>query len=153
MSLGAESSAKMASQDSRCRGTTKAGKPCQAAATEGGLCFFHANPRKAAELGRLGGKKNRRTAYRDLEPLPPLESANAVREAVARLIADVYAGRLHPRTAAGLAPLMNLQLRAIEQTSLQDRLAKLEHLVGKLVPDSSVEEAVGRRKPPRRTAW
>jgi hypothetical protein len=24
----------------------------------GGLCFFHANPNKAVELGRIGGKKN-----------------------------------------------------------------------------------------------
>ena len=46
-----------------------------------------------------------------------------------------------------------LQLRAIEQSSLQDRLAKLEHLAAKLIPDSSDEETVRRRKPPRHTAW
>jgi len=37
---------------SRCKARTKAGKPCRAAATAGGLCFFHANPEKASELGR-----------------------------------------------------------------------------------------------------
>jgi len=37
-----------------CRAKTKNGKPCQAAATEGGLCFFHANPKKASELGQIG---------------------------------------------------------------------------------------------------
>ena len=143
----------MTKSSSPCQALTKNGKPCHAAATEGGLCFFHGNPKRAAELGRIGGKKNRRIPGVDLDPLPPLESANAVRQAVARLIADVYAGRLHPRTAAGLAPLMNLQLRAIEQSSLQDRLAKLEHLAAKLIPDSSDEETVRRRKPPRHTAW
>ena len=34
---------------------------------------------------------------------------------------------------------MNLQLRAIEQTSFQERLAKLEKLVAKLVTDNSAE--------------
>lgn len=43
--------------DSRCKATAKTGKRCGAAATEGGLCFFHANPDKAAELGRIGGRK------------------------------------------------------------------------------------------------
>jgi hypothetical protein len=55
---------KMTSNDSnsRCQGQTKGGKPCRAAATEGGLCFVHANPKKAAELGRVGGRKNRRVS-------------------------------------------------------------------------------------------
>jgi hypothetical protein len=45
------------------------------------------------------------------------------------LIADIYAGKIHPRIAAGLAPLMNLQLRAIETTDLERRLAKVEKLL------------------------
>ena len=44
-----------------------------------------------------------------------LESVTAVRETVARLIADLYAGRPHPRVAAGLDPLLNLQVRAIDR--------------------------------------
>jgi hypothetical protein len=112
--------------DRRCKGQTKCGKPCQAAATEGGLCFFHANPNKASELGRIGGKSKRLLAGESAEPLPTLDNACAVRDAVGRLIADVYAGKLHPRVAASLAPLMNLQLRAIEMTDLDQRLAKLE---------------------------
>jgi hypothetical protein len=53
----------------------------------------------------------------------------AVRETVGRLIADVYAGKLHPRIAAGLAPLMNLQLRTIETADLQQRLVRVEKLL------------------------
>jgi len=49
-----------------------------------------------------------------------------VRDAVARLIADIYSGKLQPRLAAGLAPLLNLQLRAIEIADLEVRLARLE---------------------------
>src|SRR6266567_9596400 len=100
----------------RCKATTKAGNPCRAAATAGGLCFFHANPNKASELGRIGGKKNRRIVTQDADPLPALDNAVAVRDTVARLIADVFSGKLSPKIAAGLAPLLNLQLRAIEAT-------------------------------------
>jgi hypothetical protein len=113
----------------RCKALTKAGKPCEAAATTGGLCFFHANPDKAAELGRIGGRKNRRAGAEGADPLPTLDNALAVRETVNRLFADVYSGKLHPRVAAGLAPLLQLQLRAIEKTDLEQRLAKLEQKV------------------------
>jgi len=60
-------------RDSRCTGLTKGGKSCRAAATDGGLCYFHANPKKAAELGRIGGRKNRHVSDEHLDPLPGLE--------------------------------------------------------------------------------
>ena len=113
-------------QDHQCKATTKSGKPCQAAATPGGLCFFHANPNKASELGRKGGRSNRPAASENPDLLPSLDNAIAVRDTVARLIADVYAGKLDPRIAAGLAPLMNLQLRAISITDLERRIADAE---------------------------
>jgi hypothetical protein len=112
----------------RCKARAKSGKPCRAAATAGGLCFFHANPDKASELGRIGGRSNRHAAGENADPLPTLDNAIAVRDTVARLIADVYAGRINLRIAAGLAPLLNLQLRAIETTDLERRLTKLEKL-------------------------
>ena len=112
--------------ESRCKARTKAGRACRAAATEGGLCFFHANPKKAAELGRIGGRQNRHGQAGDPDSLPTLDSALAVRDALARLIADLYSGKLNPRIASGLAALLNLQLRAIDTTDVQRRLAKLE---------------------------
>lgn len=115
--------------DPRCKGRAKSGKPCRAAATAGGLCFFHANPNKASELGRIGGRSKRQSAAESANPLPTLDNVLAVRDAVARLVADVYAGKIHPRIAAGLAPLMNLQLRALETTDLERRVAKLEKLL------------------------
>jgi hypothetical protein len=121
--------------NSRCQGQTKRGKLCRAAATEGGLCFFHANPNKASELGRIGGLRNRHVDGESADPLPKLDNAAAVRDTVARLIADVYAGRLHPRTAAGLAPLMHLQLRAIEKTNLEQRMVRVEKLLGHAIAD------------------
>ena len=110
----------------RCQAQTTSGEPCRAAATSGGLCFFHANPDKAAELGRIGGRKKSRLPAEVPNPLPKLDKVSAVQDAVEKLIADVYAGRLHPRVAAGLAPLLNLQLRTVEATDLERRLEQVE---------------------------
>jgi hypothetical protein len=121
--------------DSRCQGRTKSGNPCRAAATAGGLCYFHANPKKASELGRIGGRSKGTPAVANAEPLPTVDNAIAVRDLVARLIADVHAGKVNPKIAAGLAPLMNLQLRAIETSNLEIRVEKLEKLLTKLAAD------------------
>ncbi|HKV82055.1 MAG TPA: hypothetical protein VJP02_28160 [Candidatus Sulfotelmatobacter sp.] len=91
--------------------------------TEGGLCFFHANPNKAVELGRIGGRKGSKIPVGS-EPLPNLDSPMALRDTVTRLITDVYAGKLHPRIATGLAPLMHLQLRVLEKTDFEPRKSK-----------------------------
>src|ERR1700758_4904463 len=115
--------------DWRCKGMTRNGKPCRAAATAGGLCFFHANPNKASELGRIGGRSKRPTVPENPQPLPALDSMTAVRDAVDRLITDVYSGKLHPKIAAGLAPLLQLQLRALGEADIERRLAKLERLI------------------------
>jgi len=40
----------------RCKGVTRNGTACTNWAMEGGLCYFHANPNKASELGRNGGR-------------------------------------------------------------------------------------------------
>ena len=110
----------------RCKGITKKGTPCGAAATAGGLCYFHANPTRASELGRIGGKKNRHFTNDSPTPLPSLDNQAALRDTIPRLIADLYMGKLHPRTASALVGLMNLQLRTIESAELAERLAKVE---------------------------
>jgi len=96
---------------------------------------FTPNPNKASELGRIGGRSKGRAAVDNSEPLPTVDNAIAVRDLVARLIADVHTGKLHPRVAAGLAPLMNLQLRAIETANLELRVEKLEKMLTKLASD------------------
>ena len=119
--------------DRHCKAITKDGKRCRAAATPGGLCFFHSNPNKASELGRIGGrsKGGGTRAVGQSEPLPTLITVAAVLDAVARLITDVHAGRLHPKVAASLGPLLNLQLRVIETTELERRIARIETSLSK----------------------
>jgi len=142
--------------DSRCKARAKTGKRCTAAATASGRCFFHTNPNKASELGRVGGRSKRHIAGENLDPLPTLDNALAVRDTVARLIADVYTGRIHPRIAAGLASLMSLQLRAIETTNFELRVTELEKRLAEAedklnghgcATDSDVSQL---RKPPRK---
>jgi len=113
------------SRRNRYKGKNKKGKPCGAAATAGGLCFFHANPDKASELGRIGGRRNRHVSAEKADPLPSLDSALAVRKAIARLVDDVYSGKLQPRIASGLAPLLSLQFRVIETADLEQGLAEI----------------------------
>ena len=66
---------KSGGKKNRCHGRTKDGKPCRAAATAGGLCFFHANPNKASELGRIGGRRNGHTGVVESDPLPAVDTA------------------------------------------------------------------------------
>jgi hypothetical protein len=65
--------------------------------------------------------------------LPDLDNVSAVRDTVKRMITEVYSGRLHPRTAAGLAPLLNLQLRAIEKSDLERRIGRIEKQLNELI--------------------
>jgi hypothetical protein len=68
----------------------------------------------------------------------------AVRDTVDRLIADVYCGKLHPKIAAGLAPLLQLQLRALGATDGEQRLAKLEQLVARREKSSKTNQSQSR---------
>ncbi|MGE5053339.1 MAG: hypothetical protein ACM3WP_04180 [Acidobacteriota bacterium] len=93
---------------------------------EGGLCFFHANPDKAVELGRIGGTKNHYAFVDEDRPLLAIESVKEVQTTLSRLIDEVYSSKLSPKTAAGLAALLNLQWRVIRSTDLEKRILRLE---------------------------
>jgi len=90
--------------------------------------FLARQSQQGRGTGPDGGKKNGHIRV-GLDPLPNLDNAMAIRDTVARLISDVYAGKLHPRIAAGLAPLMQLQLRVLDKTEFEKRLAKVERLL------------------------
>src|SRR5450755_844067 len=108
-----------AEKDYRCKAKTKSGKDYRAYATAGSLCFLHSNPDKASELGRIGGRSNRRVAGETDNPLLTLDGPIGVAEAAGRLVQDVCAGRIQPRIATIMVPLLNLVMRAIEATDLE----------------------------------
>jgi hypothetical protein len=108
-----------------CKAVTNAGKPCRAAATEGGLCFFHGNPQKAAELGRIGGRKKYRTVT-ELNPLPKLDSAAAICKSIAQLAGEVHAGRLDPKVALSLTQMARLLLHALPAADIEKQHNNLQ---------------------------
>lgn len=115
-------------KDHHCRAKTKRGKPCGAAATAGGLCYFHANPLKASELGRLGGKSKRHVVAVGLDPLPALDNAKSILEFAVRLSNELYFGQLSPRIADSLLPMIHLLLRSVEAINWESRIAHLEDI-------------------------
>src|SRR5689334_16717181 len=57
---------RMPSEKPKCQALKKNGKPCGAAPTKTGLCFFHSNPNLVAELGRVGGRRSHRSQTESL---------------------------------------------------------------------------------------
>jgi hypothetical protein len=81
---------------------------------EGGLCYFDANPDKAAELGRNGGRRRKHTYEQAPEQISPPESAADVKRMLAETMAEVKAGRMDPKVANTVAYLGTILLRAYE---------------------------------------
>ena len=101
----------------RCKGVTKNGAACTAWAMEGGLCYFHANPDKAVELGRNGGRHRKQTYEQSSEPVVPPESAADVKRMLAETMAEVKAGKMDPKVANTVAYVGTVLLRAYETDS------------------------------------
>jgi hypothetical protein len=111
----------------KCRGTTKSGGRCKAYAMPNGLCFFHANPSRAKELGRHGGLKNKKQfPVQDDQDVPAPVTAEDVRMRLSDAFANVMNGRLDPRRATTAAYISQHLLKAIEITALEDRIEQLE---------------------------
>ena len=113
---------------SLCKGTTKAGTPCRAQATEGGYCLFHGNPDLAVQLGRQGGKKNRVPLIREDVPatVAPPKTAADVRVMLADAMAGIRAGRIDPKLGNALGYIGTAVLKAIETADLEARITRLE---------------------------
>ena len=93
---------------------------------EAGLCFFHANPEKLAELGRQGGQKNRRWPLdRGSLPHRSLKSINEVTGLLEETINRVRQGPFDLRAANTIGFLAGILLKALDQR-VEERLAHLE---------------------------
>jgi hypothetical protein len=125
--------------DQRCKAHTKQGKPCKAAATEGGLCFFHANPQKVAELGRLGGRRNRRAVAIDSAACPPLTDNESVVRLLKQALVDLCNGKIKPRQATAIAQLGRAILYAREEVEFEGEIRNLEKVSAK-EPQSGDEQ-------------
>ncbi len=107
-----------------CRARTEAGKPCKAVAVEGDFGSFHADPKRAAQLARIGGRKNRRYASRyEASTVRPPQTAREVKDLLAEASAGIHAGRLEPKIGSVMAYVGTALLNAIEATDMEERIA------------------------------
>lgn len=107
-----------------CKALTKDGQPCKAPPTDGGLCYFHANPGRVRQLGQIGGRKNRRRTIDPSEFAPV--NPGGVRQMLAQTMVDLKENRVSPRSAMALAQVSSVLLRAIQVSELEERIANLE---------------------------
>jgi hypothetical protein len=119
----------------RCQGVTKNDTPCTAWATEGGLCYFHANPDKASELGHRGGKGKRTADGLDLVGyVRPLRNADDVTKLLADTINNLCSGAMDTRIANTVGYLATAMLKAIQQADLEGRLRAVEAVLTNHTP-------------------
>jgi hypothetical protein len=117
----------MASNKRR-QGVTKSGEACTAWAMEGGLCYFHANPNKAAELGQRGGKAKGPKGTADLFEYVarPLKTVDDVTNLLADTINDLRSGSIDSRLANTVGYLATGMLKALQQGDIEGRLRAME---------------------------
>ena len=124
----------------QCVAITKSGKQCRAAAVTGSpLCAIHADPGRAAELGRLGGRKNRHYVETADIQIPAPESPADVEKMLAQAAVDLLAGKLDPKRAHALTYIGHTLLKAMAGAELDQRLSRLEEqLHGQSSHDSAL---------------
>jgi hypothetical protein len=109
-----------------CRPKTRRGHPCKAPVSKNGLCAIHAEPARAAELGRRSGKARRyELGEKTVVPVPAPETVEDVRKALGQVMSDLVAHRVDTRTASSMAYVANVLLKAIEVSALEERMGAL----------------------------
>jgi general stress protein YciG len=110
----------------QCKATTPSGEPCRAKPHKEGLCFFHSDPKKAAELGRKGGRRRAVYSPDGLKEFAAPRSAADLRDLLAQSIIEIRSGKLDPKLANSISYLGAGFLRALEVSDLETRLQTLE---------------------------
>jgi len=111
----------------QCQKKKRDGKRCRAPALAGKkYCALHAEPGRAAALGRKGGC--RRTVYSpdSLKEFVAPQSAADLRDLLAESIIEIRAGKLDPKVGNALGYLGTSLLRALEASDTERRLDALE---------------------------
>lgn len=119
----------MSSERALCKAITKNGTTCKAAPMASGFCFLHANPHKASELGRIGGKQNRRDRRPSGYALPKLDGLGSASERLQRIFEESMAGSMRPAVANILMKVTDLQTRVWEKIRLEQQIAELQEKV------------------------
>src|SRR5208283_492976 len=131
----------------QCKATTSSGARCKAKPHKNGLCFFHSDPKKAAELGRKGGRRNRHPYETPLQPVAAPESAGDVKRMLAETMAEVRTGKMDPKIGTNLAYIGTSLLKAIEVADDDDRLKRVEYDLEVLAQESPTTRSRNSEEP------
>ena len=123
----------------RCQGITKTGKPCRAPATAGGLCFLHANPSQARELGRVGGRKNRQQEPE--LPSPKSMTIAQLNEVLIGTLHGLQSKKVSARRASAVVQVCGALQRTLPAADLEARVSRLEERMAEGAPGVSFEVA------------
>ena len=111
----------------QCKAVKVNGERCKARPYKDGLCLFHADPARAAELGRKGGARRRRVYESDTKEIAAPQNAADVKAILADVMAEIRAGKMDPKLGTVLGYLGTSLLKAIETSDLESRLSALEN--------------------------
>jgi len=110
-----------------CQATTRANRPCAAPPVRGKYyCALHLDAKRATELGRKGGARNRKVYDDEVRNVSVPESAGDVKRMLAEAMADIRAGKMDPKLGSTLGYLGTALLRAFEVAEFEQRLERLE---------------------------
>jgi len=128
-----------------CNATTKKGNPCRARPTANGFCLFHSTPMKAAELGRIGGKQNRKMA--SASTMPRLESAASAYDRLNLIFNDLMNDVIKPPKANAAIKVTALQVQLLDKKGMEEQIERMEKdieelnlIVSKRLKDSLASE-------------
>ena len=115
----------------QCRREKRDGSDCRARALIGkDYCSLHAEPGRAAELGRKGGRRRAIYAPDRLKDFAAPKDAADLRDLLAQSIIEIRAGVLDSKLANAISYLGMGFLRAVELADLEKRLVELERQNG-----------------------
>ena len=111
----------------QCQKKKRDGKRCRAPALAGKkYCALHAEPGRAAALGRKGGCRRTVCSPDSLKEFVAPQSAADLRDLLAEAIIEIRAGKLDPKVGNALGYLGTSLLRALEVSDTERRLDALE---------------------------
>jgi len=115
----------------KCQARTKSGEPCKARATPNGWCSIHADPGRAAELGRISGE-SRRPAQTKLDALLPPRTAADLHKALGQIFSNVSSGKMDAKLGRSLAYIASILARTIELSDHEIRLRAIEQMISSI---------------------
>ena len=89
--------------------------------------LLYSNPNRVAELGRIGGKRNRRPSSWTTDLLPPLDSARSAVDEFNRIYDRVSTGAITPKVGHTLVQVINAKGRINHNLLLKSLITELQN--------------------------